>query len=111
MNTCVQYNYAIQICTALLCRVLHGKLAIKWWMQGASKSSQGGNSVRGDLFEYYVESRKVSQSYDKLIDLIVYDRVKNVTRCIQIKPGGKLSEGGFGRRLYDTVPHYMNSKH
>ena len=28
MNTCVQYNYAIQICTALLCRVLHGKLAI-----------------------------------------------------------------------------------
>ena len=29
------------------------------------------------LFDYYVESRKVSQSYDKLIDLIVYDRVKS----------------------------------
>ena len=29
------------------------------------------------LFEYYVESRKISQSYDKLIDLIVYDRVKS----------------------------------
>ena len=30
------------------------------------------------LFDYYVESRKVSQSYDKLIDLIVYDRVKSI---------------------------------
>ena len=29
------------------------------------------------LFDYYVESRKVSQSYDKLIDLIVYDIVKS----------------------------------
>ena len=29
------------------------------------------------LFDYYVESRKVGQSYDKLIDLIVYDRVKS----------------------------------
>ena len=28
------------------------------------------------LFDYYVGSRKISQSYDKLIDLIVYDRVK-----------------------------------
>jgi len=30
----VQYNYAIQICTALLCRVLHGKLAIKYTISG-----------------------------------------------------------------------------
>jgi len=29
------------------------------------------------LFDYYLESRKISQSYDKLIDLIVYDRVKS----------------------------------
>ena len=29
------------------------------------------------LFDYYVESRKISQSYDKLVDLIVYDRVKS----------------------------------
>ena len=29
------------------------------------------------LFDYYVESRKINQSYDKLIDLIVYDRVKS----------------------------------
>jgi len=29
------------------------------------------------LFEYYAESRKIGQSYDKLVDLIVYDRVKS----------------------------------
>jgi len=29
------------------------------------------------LFDYYVESRKIGQSYDKLIDLMVYDRVKS----------------------------------
>ena len=28
------------------------------------------------LFDYYVESRKISQSYDKLIDLMVYDSQK-----------------------------------
>jgi len=28
------------------------------------------------LFEYYVESRKVSHSYDKLVDLMVYDKLK-----------------------------------
>ena len=28
------------------------------------------------LFEYYVENRKVDSSYDKLMELIVYDRVK-----------------------------------
>jgi len=26
------------------------------------------------LFDYYAESRKIGQSYDKLVDLIVYDR-------------------------------------
>jgi len=29
------------------------------------------------LFDYYIESRKIGQSYDKLIDLMVYDRVKS----------------------------------
>ena len=29
------------------------------------------------LFDYYLESRKISQSYDKLIDLMVCDRVKS----------------------------------
>ena len=29
------------------------------------------------LFDYYLESRKIGQSYDKLIDLVVYDRVKS----------------------------------
>ena len=29
------------------------------------------------LFEYYLESRKIGQSYDKLTDLMVYDRVKS----------------------------------
>jgi len=29
------------------------------------------------LFDYYAESRKIGQSYDKLIDLMVYDRVKS----------------------------------
>jgi len=29
------------------------------------------------LFEYYLESRKIGQSYDKLADLMVYDRVKS----------------------------------
>ena len=29
------------------------------------------------LFDYCVESRKIGQSYDKLIDLMVYDRVKS----------------------------------
>jgi len=28
------------------------------------------------LFEYYVESRKVGHSYDKLVDLMVYDKIK-----------------------------------
>jgi len=28
------------------------------------------------LFEYYVENRKVGNSYDKLMELIVYDRIK-----------------------------------
>jgi len=28
------------------------------------------------LFDYYPESRKIGQSYDKLIDLMMYDRVK-----------------------------------
>ena len=29
------------------------------------------------LFEYYLDSRKIGQSYDKLTDLMVYDRVKS----------------------------------
>jgi len=29
------------------------------------------------LFEYYLDSRKLGQSYDKLTDLMVYDRVKS----------------------------------
>ena len=28
------------------------------------------------LFEYYVESRKVDHSYDKLVDLMIYDKIK-----------------------------------
>jgi len=28
------------------------------------------------LFEYYVKSRKVGHSYDKLVDLMVYDKLK-----------------------------------
>ena len=29
------------------------------------------------LFVYYVESRKIDRSYERLIDLIVYDRIKS----------------------------------
>jgi len=29
------------------------------------------------LFDYYLDSRKIGQSYDKLTDLMVYDRVKS----------------------------------
>ena len=29
------------------------------------------------LFEYYVESRNVGHSYDKLVDLMVYDKIKS----------------------------------
>jgi len=29
------------------------------------------------LFEYYVESRKIGHSYDKLVDLMLYDRIKS----------------------------------
>ena len=29
------------------------------------------------LFEYYLDSIKIGQSYDKLTDLVVYDRVKS----------------------------------
>jgi len=32
------------------------------------------------LFEYYLESRKIGQSYDKLTDLMVYDRAKSCLR-------------------------------
>ena len=28
------------------------------------------------LFEYYVESRKIDHSYERLVDLVVYDRIK-----------------------------------
>ena len=29
------------------------------------------------LFEYYVESRKIGYSYDKLVDLMLYDRIRS----------------------------------
>ena len=34
-------------------------------------------STRLMLFEYYLDSRKIGQSYDKLTDLMVYDRVES----------------------------------
>jgi len=30
------------------------------------------------LFEFYVESRKINRNYTKLVDLVVYDRIKSV---------------------------------
>jgi len=30
------------------------------------------------LFEYYVESRQVSNSYDRLMQLVIYDRIKSL---------------------------------
>ena len=45
--------------------------------------SQFSTRLMSLFFDYYVESRKVSQSYDKLIDLIVYDRVKS---CLSFEP-------------------------
>ena len=37
---------------------------------------QFGNRLTS-LFEYYVESRQVSNSYDRLMQLVIYDRIKS----------------------------------
>jgi len=49
-------------------------------LQSACRSStetyfQFANKLSA-LFDYYIESRKVGNNYDKLMELIVYDRIK-----------------------------------
>ena len=64
------------------------------------------------LFDYYVESRKISQSYDKLIDLIVYDRVKSclspaLSRYV-LSLEANHKEGWIGRQgLAEALDSYL----
>jgi len=64
------------------------------------------------LFEYYAESRKISQSYDKLVDLMVYDRVKSclspaLSRYV-LSLEANHKDGWIGRQgLADAVNSYL----
>ena len=64
------------------------------------------------LFEYYVESRHISHNYDKLVDLIVYDRMKSALppylarHVLALEAANK--EGWLGRlELAGALDAYM----
>jgi len=64
------------------------------------------------LFDYYLESRKIGQSYDKLIDLMVYDRVKSclspaLSRYV-LSLEANHKEGWIGRQgLAEAIDSYL----
>jgi len=64
------------------------------------------------LFEYYVDSRKIGQSYDKLTDLMVYDRVKSclspaLSRYV-LSLEASHKEGWIGRQgLAEALDSYL----
>jgi len=64
------------------------------------------------LFDYYLESRKTGQSYDKLTDLMVYDRVKSCLSqalsryVLSLEANDK--EGWIGRQgLAEALDSYL----
>ena len=66
------------------------------------------------LFEFYVESRKVDKSYDKLLELVVYDRIKSVLPQFLAKHVLALEsahkDGWLGRQaLVEALDAYMAS--
>ena len=64
------------------------------------------------LFDYYLASRKIGQSYDKLIDLMVYDRVKSclspaVSRYV-LSLEANHKDGWIGRQgLAEALDSYL----
>jgi len=67
------------------------------------------------VFNYYVESRKIEKDFDKLLELIVYDRIKSVlppflsTHVIALESAHK--DGWLGKKtLADALDAYMANK-
>ena len=74
---------------------------------------QFGNRLRS-LFEYYVESRQVSNSYDCLMQLVIYDRIKSslpsfLARHVLALEASCVDKGGWlGRQeLIDALDAYV----
>ena len=66
------------------------------------------------LFEFYVQSRKVDSSYDKLLELVVYDRINSVLPQFLAKHVLALEsahkDGWLGRQaLVEALDAYMAS--
>ena len=66
------------------------------------------------LFEFYVESRKIDESYTKLLELVVYDRIKSVLPQFLAKHVLALEsahkDGWLGRQaLVEALDAYMAS--
>jgi len=64
------------------------------------------------LFDYYLQSRKIGQSYDKLTELMVYDRVKSclspaLSRYV-LSLEANHKEGWIGRQgLVEAIDSYL----
>ena len=66
------------------------------------------------LFEFYVQSRKINSNYDKLLELVVYDRIKSVLPQFLAKHVLALEsahkKGWLGRKaLVEALDAYMAS--
>jgi len=64
------------------------------------------------LFEYYVESRNIDHSYERLVDLVVYDRIKSQLTPFLARQVLALeaahNDGGLGRLgLVEAVDAYV----
>jgi len=64
------------------------------------------------LFEYYVESRKIDHSYERLVDLVVYDRIKSqltpFLACHVLALEAAHKDGWLGRLgLVEAVDAYV----
>ena len=64
------------------------------------------------LFEYYIESRKINRSYEKIVDLMIYDRIKSILppylarHVLALEAGHK--DGWLGRLgLAEALDAYM----
>jgi len=75
---------------------------------------QFGNRLTS-LFEYYVESRQVSDSYDRLMQLVIYDRIKSslpsfLARHVLALEAPCVDKGGWlGRQeLIDALHAYVS---
>ena len=73
---------------------------------------QFGNRL-ASLFEYYIESRQVNNDYDRLLQLMIYDRIKSslpsylARHILSLEAPLSESGGWLGRQgLIDALDYY-----